>query len=123
MYADCAVIVNLTVKLDSDILQVQAEDEVKKSGAAGTSTNNLKEEKKRGEEVIELPDDGEYGGELVGRLVWEAYEAGLKVWEGENPRPVEEERSIVGGDTKEESEEGRNNAGKQTQTNDEDVYL
>ena len=124
LYADCAVVVNLAVKLDTsnpDILQqMQVKDEVKKSGAAGTSTNKEKRE------VIELPDDGEYGGELAGRLVWEAFEAGLKVWERENPRPVEEEESgIVSGDMKEESKGGRDNTGKQTQiqTNDEDVYL
>ena len=44
---------------------------------------------------------------MAGRLVWEAYEADLKFWERENPRPVEEESSIVGGDRKEESEGGR----------------
>jgi hypothetical protein len=117
LYADCAVVVNLTVKLD--IQQMQVNDEVK----AETSTSTNKE--KRREEVIELPDDGEYGGELAGRLVWEAYEAGLKVWEKENPRPVEEEGGggIIG-DRKEES--GGRKTGKRTQTNDEeheDVYL
>ena len=34
------------------------------------------------EETIEMEDDGEYGGEEVGRRVWEAYEGALKVWEG-----------------------------------------
>jgi hypothetical protein len=53
---------------------------------------------------------------LVGRLVWEAYEAGLKVWKRENPRPVEEEESDIG-DRKWES--GRRDTGKQTQTNEE----
>ena len=129
LYADCAVVVNLSVKLDTsnpDIQQQQKQvkDEVKESGAAGTSTSTNKGKRRGGEgEAIVLPDDGEYGGELAGRLVWEAYEAGLKVWERENPRPVEEESTIVGGDRKEENEEGRNDAGKQTQTNDEDVYL
>lgn len=98
LYADCAVVVKLTVKLDNPDTQMQVNDEVK-SGAK-TSTNK-KETRKR--EVIELPDDGEYGGELAGRLVWEAYEAGLKVWERENPRPVEEEEGGGGiGDRKEE---------------------
>jgi hypothetical protein len=31
-------------------------------------------------------DDGEYGGEMAGRLVWEAYEAGLKLWEKDNAK-------------------------------------
>jgi hypothetical protein len=93
LYADCAVVVNLKVELDKpNNIQMQRNDEGKNLGAAD-------KEKKR-EEVIELPDDGEYGGELAGRLVWEAYEAGLKAWERGNPRPVEEEE---GGDRKEET--------------------
>ena len=39
---------------------------------------------KAGEEVLEIPDDGHYGGEVAGRLVWEAYKEALKVWEKEN---------------------------------------
>jgi hypothetical protein len=31
---------------------------------------------------LSLPDDG---GELAGRLVWEAFEEALKTWELENP--------------------------------------
>jgi hypothetical protein len=120
LYADCAVVVNLTVKLDNPDIQLQVNDEEVKSGAKETSTNK---ETKRGE-VIELADDGEYGGELAGRLVWEGYEAGLKVWERENPRPVEEEGGI--GDRKEGS--GGGDTGKQMQTNEEhnvekDVYV
>ena len=34
---------------------------------------------------MEIPDDGDYGGEVAGRLVWEAYKEALKVWEKENP--------------------------------------
>jgi hypothetical protein len=111
LYADCAVVVNLTVKLDNpDIHQkMQENDDVNKSGETKTS-----KEHKRRDEVIELPDDGEYGGELAGRLVWEAYEAGLKVWEEENPRPVEKEGGV--GDRKEER-----NTGKQAQTNEHEV--
>jgi hypothetical protein len=118
LYADCAVVVNLKVKLDKPDIQMQPNDEVKILGAAETSTSTYKE--KRREEVIDLPDDGEYGGELAGRLVWEAYEAGLKVWERENPRPVEEEEEgDIIGDRKEETRSGGRDTGKQTQTNDE----
>ena len=132
LYADCAVVVNLAVKLDKNPdMQVNDDDddaEGKKSGAAmGTNTNK---KKSREEEVVELPDDGEYGGELAGRLVWEAYEAGLKVWEKEDPtttsRPVEEEK----GRKKEEGRNASSTTGKRTQTNDErerevekDAYL
>jgi hypothetical protein len=120
------VVVNLTVKLDKnpDIQQMQVNDEVKTSGA-GTKTSTSTNKDKNGEEVIELPDDGEYGGELAGRLVWEAYEAGLKVWEKENPRPVEEEEKGGGiGGRKEERK-----TGKRTQIDDDehevekDAYL
>ena len=112
LYADCAVVVNLTVKLDNSDIQTQANDKIKPG--AETSMN---EETRR--EVIELPDDGEYGGELAGRLVWEAYEAGLKVWERENPRPVEEvgERESEGRDIGKQMETGQKIEGH------EDVYL
>jgi hypothetical protein len=99
------VVVNLKVKLD-----IQANGELK-SGAK----TRMKEEKRH--EVIDLPDDGEYGGELAGRLVWEAYEANLKVWERENPKPVEDDD-----DRKEES--GCTETGIRTQTgqkNEEDI--
>ncbi|KAG2015123.1 hypothetical protein CC2G_008418 [Coprinopsis cinerea AmutBmut pab1-1] len=37
-------------------------------------------------------DDGEYGGEVAGRLVWEAYEDALKVWEKSCPAPPPDQR-------------------------------
>ena len=45
---------------------------------------------KAGEEVLEIPDDGDYGGEVAERLVWEAYKEALKVWEKENPASEED---------------------------------
>lgn len=41
-------------------------------------------EKERGSEQS-LPDDGELGGEVAGRLVWESFEKALKEWEQANP--------------------------------------
>jgi len=103
-------VVNLSVKLDNNPdIQMQVND-------AGAETRTNKETRGR-----EVSNDGEYGGELAGRLVWEAYEAGLKVWERENPRPIEEEDGI--GDR---IEEGSGDRRQQTQTNEEeekDVYL
>lgn len=32
-------------------------------------------------------DDGELGGEVTGRLVWESFEKALKEWEDANPDP------------------------------------
>ena len=45
---------------------------------------------KAGEEVLEISDDGHYGGEVAGRLVWEEYKESLKVWEKENPASQED---------------------------------
>ncbi|KAJ7143915.1 hypothetical protein C8R44DRAFT_759138 [Mycena epipterygia] len=85
LYAECAV-VRLQVKLpqaeiDADVKS--AEDAEKKNAASGDA------QKKKREEVLEVPDDGELGGELAGRLVWEWYEAALKVWEGAHPATME----------------------------------
>lgn len=38
-----------------------------------------------------LPDDGELGGEVAGRLVWENFETELKEWEKANPPPIKNE--------------------------------
>ncbi|CDO77607.1 hypothetical protein BN946_scf184936.g32 [Trametes cinnabarina] len=40
------------------------------------------------EEAVQLEDDGEYGGEAVGRAVWEWYEARLKEWEARDAERV-----------------------------------
>ena len=74
LYADCAV-VRLKVPLPPSA--VASEKETVKDGKTMT------------EEVLEIQDDGEFGGEVMGRLVWEAYEEALKDWEKANP-PVEE---------------------------------
>ena len=48
LYADCAVVVNLSVKLDnSDIQQMQMNEVKKSGGAAETSTSTNKEGRKR----------------------------------------------------------------------------
>lgn len=47
---------------------------------------------KQQEKTKTIEDDEELGGEVAGRLVWEAFEIGLKAWEKENPPPPEEER-------------------------------
>ena len=41
-------------------------------------------------EVLEIPDDGDYGREVAGRLVWESYKEALKVQEKENPASEED---------------------------------
>ena len=107
LYADCAVVVKLAVKMDIQ--------------TSGVETSMNEETKGHKGDVIELPDDGEYGGELAGRLVWEAYEAGLKNWERENPRPLEDD-----GVEDRENKSGGMDTGKQKNKEDEveeDVYL
>jgi hypothetical protein len=78
LYSECAV-VNLRIPTPPDPL---AEKESEKTGKG--------KKKKKEEEVAEIPDDGEFGGEVMGRLVWEAYETALKEWEKANPAPKEE---------------------------------
>ncbi|KAF4598920.1 hypothetical protein EYR38_007333 [Pleurotus pulmonarius] len=73
LYSDCAVVpINV---LSSRFLV--PEDANKSDGAAT-------------EEGVTLEDDGEYGGELAGRLVWEGYEHALLAWERANPTKQEE---------------------------------
>ena len=69
LYRDCAVVT----------LQVSVPEKLALSDAKASSLP-----KGAGEEVLEIPGDGECGGEVAGRLVWEAYEEALKVREKEN---------------------------------------
>ena len=43
-----------------------------------------------------LVDDGELGGEVTGRMVWESFEVELKAWEAANPRSLEDEQGEEG---------------------------
>ncbi|KAF9567802.1 hypothetical protein CPC08DRAFT_746670 [Agrocybe pediades] len=89
LYSNCAAI-KLGVKIPEELIdkdrQMRAENAKakEKSKAKGKGKEDLKEE------VLDIEDDGQYGGELAGRLVWEEYEVALKIWEKENPGPVEE---------------------------------
>jgi hypothetical protein len=51
---------------------------------------------KDGDEGKVIEDDGEMGGEVAGRLVWEEFEIGLKAWEKVNP-PLSKEGETVKG--------------------------
>ncbi|KAF8058635.1 hypothetical protein FPV67DRAFT_1427927 [Lyophyllum atratum] len=82
LYAECAV-VRLNVPAPPDPLaSEQTDSKGKGKGSAGL------------EQVLEIPDDGEFGGEVMGRLVWEAYEDALKAWERANP-PKEEPKQAA----------------------------
>jgi hypothetical protein len=43
-----------------------------------------------------LVDDGELGGEVTGRMVWESFEVELKAWEAANPRSLGDARGEEG---------------------------
>ena len=88
LYRECAVVT----------LKVSVPEKLALSADPKASSSKGKE--KAEEEVLEIPDDGEYGGEVAGRLVWESYEEALKVWEKENPASEE--------DVKREEESKRN---------------
>jgi hypothetical protein len=88
LYADCAV-VRLRVPLPpSAVEQLASEKEQGRNGGKGKNKSTATEE------VLEIPDDGELGGEVMGRLVWEAYEEALKDWEKANP-PDEEAKEVA----------------------------
>ncbi|KAJ7617299.1 hypothetical protein FB45DRAFT_933846 [Roridomyces roridus] len=78
LYAECAVVRGLRVRVDES-----AEEESEKGAAKGKGKGKAKE----GEVEMEIPDDGELGGERAGRLVWEEYERALKKWEAAHPPP------------------------------------
>lgn len=70
LYRECAV-VRLHVPSPPDPLK-------------DLSTSDKGGEKERKSEQS-LPDEGELGGEIAGRLVWESFETALKQWEQANP--------------------------------------
>lgn len=59
-----------------------------------TDEEKNKEGKERAEESM-LEDDGEFGGEAVGRAVWEWYEARLKEWEARDKARVQAEEEAA----------------------------
>ncbi|KAI0343569.1 hypothetical protein BDW22DRAFT_1356026 [Trametopsis cervina] len=83
LYRECSVVPLKIAPLpdppqtEGDAEKPQAKE--KKKDAKGKA----KAKEAEAEMNIEIEDDGEYGGEGVGRVVWEWYERGLKTWEAE----------------------------------------
>lgn len=80
LYADCSV-VKVTPRVQP------SEQTPSKDGENKTAKGKGKQTDKTEDQSGALPDDGEIGGEPLGRRVWESFEAALRVWEKSNPPP------------------------------------
>ena len=80
LYADCSV-VRVTPHTRPPKETPPENGEEKKAKGKGKQTD--RPDDKSGT----LVDDGEMGGEPLGRQVWENFEAALRVWEKSNPTP------------------------------------
>lgn len=76
LYANCAV-------LDLKLRAVVEED----SPSDNPDVKGKNKQKESNPDA--LPDDGELGGEVLGRRVWENFEQALKVWEQMTPAKPE----------------------------------
>ncbi|KAJ7057882.1 hypothetical protein C8F01DRAFT_991780 [Mycena amicta] len=77
LYAECAV-VKVPMRVEAESEEESVPPEGKEKPAA----------EPEGKEELTMPNDGELGGEVLGRRVWEAYEAGLKAWNEAHPVPA-----------------------------------
>lgn len=94
LYRECAVVqLKVPPPTDDQLEQLKQQDQAKaskkKASVNGKTAKGAgsKSSAPEVEEVLDLEQDGEYGGEVAGRLVWEAYEDALKVWEKSCPAP------------------------------------
>jgi len=95
LYADCSV-VRVTPRVQP------SEQTRSKDGQGETAKEKGKQPDKREDKSGTLPDDGETGGEPLGRQVWENFEAALRVWENPSPtpsKPATESNGTQGGET------------------------
>ena len=80
LYADCSVV---RVALGAQPHSKTPSEGGRNEAAKGKGKQTDKTEDGSGN----LPDDGEMGGEPMGRQVWENFEAALRIWEKANPAP------------------------------------
>lgn len=81
LYADCSV-VKVTPRVGPPKRTPSEKEGKKTAKGKGVQTDKAEDESRI------LPDDGEMGGESLGRQVWENFEAALRVWEKSNPAPA-----------------------------------
>lgn len=80
LYADCSV-VKITPRAKPPGQTTSKDGENKAAKGKGPQADKTEDNSGI------LPDDGEMGGESLGRQVWENFEAALRVWEKSNPAP------------------------------------
>ena len=80
LYADCSV-VRVTPRAQPPKQTPSKDGEEKKAKEKGKQADKAEDDSGT------LPDDGEIGGEPLGRQVWENFEAALRVWEKSHPAP------------------------------------
>ncbi|KAI0700972.1 hypothetical protein C8T65DRAFT_709564 [Cerioporus squamosus] len=93
LYRECAVV------------QLEVPRPPAPAPAPGTKEKKGKEREER-EEPSVLEDDGDFGGEVVGRAVWEWYEARLKEWEARDKERVKAEEEAAAREKAEEEAKG-----------------
>ena len=103
LYRECSI-----VTLNVPPLRPPPADDEK-----AASSSSAKKGKKKGKDVkdeanLEIEDDGEFGGESLGRVVWEWYEQSLKAWEAEEKRkaPEAQETATQGEQASEATKQG-----------------
>lgn len=101
LYRECSV-VTLNLPPPSPTISTNDPDKKPEESKGRTKGKGKTKEKSEGlEPAVELEDDGEYGGEAVGRMVWEWYEIRLKEWEAKEKAKVEAEKKANEGKNEE----------------------
>ncbi|KAL4249624.1 hypothetical protein ABKN59_006180 [Abortiporus biennis] len=96
LYRECSVV---TIRLPSLAApgppegerKEKVSDESKSKGKKPESAAEKESDLKK--EVLELEDDDEYGGEVLGRMVWEWYEKELKAWEAKEKSKADQKKA------------------------------
>ena len=99
LYRECSVVTLKIAPLPdatpAEGSKDQSNSKSSKKGKEKSGTAKSSGQKKPSEEVdIEIEDDEEYGGEGVGRVVWEWYETRLKDWEAKT-KPTKDKEDVV----------------------------